>query len=255
VISFAGKVVLVTGSTRGIGAAAVRAFADLGASVVISSRKPDACEAVRAELAELGRDAIAVPAHVGRPDDCERLVRETIAHFGRLDVVIANAGMNPVTDRLDALTPETWSKVIDTNLGAAWRLARHALPEIARQGGGAMVMVSSIASFFAAQGAAAYGISKAGLNALTRQLAAEWGPQGVRVNAIAPGTTRTDMIRTLATEEGFLRKVEARTALRRLGEPEDIANAILFLASSWARNITGEILVADGGETMMRAVA
>jgi dehydrogenase/reductase SDR family member 4 len=247
-----GQVAIVTGSTRGIGLATVRLLAESGARVVVSSRKPEACEATCAELVAGGHAAIAVPAHVGRPEDCAALVAQTVAHYGRLDIVVANAAVNPVFDPLETLAPEAWSKVLDTNLGGPWHLARHALPEIAKAGGGAMVLVSSITSFMAAQGSAAYGISKAALNQMARQLAVEWGGRGVRVNVVAPGTTRTDMIRSLTAQPGWLDAVEARTPLERIGEPEDVAGAILFMASEAARHVTGQVLVVDGGETIRR---
>jgi dehydrogenase/reductase SDR family member 4 len=250
--SLDGKVAVVTGSTRGIGLATVRMLAEAGARVVVSSRKPEACEAVRAELVAVGHDAIAVAAHVGRPEECAALVEGTIRHYGRLDIMVANAAVNPVADPLETLAPEAWAKVLDTNIGGPWHLARAALPEIAKAGGGAMVMVSSISAFVAAEGSAAYGISKAALNQMVRQLALEWGGRGVRINAVAPGTTQTDMIRTLTAQPGWLDAVIARTPLARIGDAEDVAGAILFLASSAARHVTGQVLVVDGGETIRR---
>jgi len=247
-----GRVAIVTGSTRGIGLAAARLLAEQGARVIISSRKADACEAVRSDFAEAGHEAMAIPAHVGRPEECESLVARTIERYGRLDILVSNAAVNPVFDPLETLAPETWNKVLETNLTGPWRLAQYALPAIARTGGGSAVMVSSITSFMAAQGSAAYGISKAALNQMTRQLALEWGRRNVRVNAVAPGTARTDMIRSLTAMPGWLDAVIERTPLARIGEPEDVAEAILFLASDGSRHITGQVLVVDGGETIRR---
>lgn len=249
---FDGKVVAVLGGTRGIGAATVRLFAALGAKVAVASRKAEACEAMRAELIDAGHEAIAVAAHIGREEDCAALISATLERFGRLDAVIANAAVNPVFAPLAELDPTSWHKVIDTNLTGPWHLARHALPAIAESGGGAMVMVSSINALFGVKGAAAYGVSKAALNQMTRQLAVEWGERGVRVNAVAPGTTRTDMIRALTEQDGYEQTVKSRTPMGRLGEPEDVAAAIAFLAGPAARHITGQVLTVDGGETIRR---
>jgi NAD(P)-dependent dehydrogenase (short-subunit alcohol dehydrogenase family) len=250
--SLRGKVAIVTGSTRGIGLATVRLLARQGASVVVSSRKAEACDAVCAELAAGGATAIAIPAHAGREADCRRLVEQTQARFGRLDIVVANAAVNPVFESLSTLAEESWNKVLDTNLTGPWRLARFALPIIAQQGGGALLFVSSINARLGVPRSAAYGVSKAALEQLTRQLAIEWGGKNVRINAVAPGTTRTDMIRALTADPSFLAAVEARTPMKRIGEPEDVAAAIVFLVSDAARHVTGQVLTVDGGETILR---
>ena len=249
---FGGKVAIVTGSTAGIGLATAEVLARDGATVVISSRKPERCDAVRDAFVAKGHQAIAIPAHVGRDEDCERLIRATVDRLGRIDVIVANAGVNPVFDPLEDLSPEAWAKVIDTNLRAPWRLARAALPEIARQGGGAMVLLSSINAFLGVPGAGAYGVAKSGLNQLARQLAVEWGGRNVRVNAVAPGTILTNMIRALSERPGWLDAVRARTPLARIGQPEDVAETIAFLASDAARHVTGQVLTVDGGETIAR---
>jgi NAD(P)-dependent dehydrogenase (short-subunit alcohol dehydrogenase family) len=249
---FAGKVAIITGSTRGIGLAAARMLAARGAKVVISSRKPEACAAVAAEFAAAGHEVLGIPAHAGREDDVANLVDRAVAHFGRLDIVVANAGTNPVFDPLTDLPETSWARILETNLSGPWRLARHALPRIAAGGGGAMVLVSSVNAKFGMVGSGAYGISKAALEQMTRQLAVEWGERHVRINAVAPGTVRTDMVRALVERPGFVDGILRATPLHRFGEPEDVADAILFLAA--ARHVTGQVLTVDGGQTIARGV-
>lgn len=251
--SFDGKVVLITGATRGIGAAAAWAFARRGARIALSSRKADACAAMEQALRAEGHEAVAVPGHAARDEDVAALVAAALAAFGRIDVAVANAGVNPVFGPVTALGEDVWAKTIDTNLSGPWRLARHALPEIARGGGGAMVFVSSVNGAFGVPNSAAYGTSKAALNHLARQLAVEWGSKGIRINAVAPGTTRTDMVRALTAEPEWVEALLARTPMARIGEPEDVAAAIVFMASEGARHITGQLLTVDGGDTIQRS--
>lgn len=250
--SLAGKVAVVTGSTRGIGQAAALRLARQGAAVVVSSRKAEAVAATVAAMAAEGLAVAGVAAHAAREDDIRRVVDTALERFGRLDIAVANAGINPSFDRLTDLPEESWNRILDTNVTGPLRLARHALPHIARGGGGAMVMVSSINAHMAMVRSGAYGVSKAALEHLARQLAVEWGPQGVRVNAVSPGTVRTDMIRALMERPGYLDGVCETTPLGRIGEPEDIAAVIAFLASPAARHMTGQVLVVDGGQTMTR---
>jgi NAD(P)-dependent dehydrogenase (short-subunit alcohol dehydrogenase family) len=252
--SLAGRVAIVTGSTRGIGLAVARLIAECGGRVVISSRKPDACEWVRASLAERGHDVLAIPAHAARDEDVERLVTRTMEHFGRLDVVVANAATNPVFSALTDLPEDSWTRILATNLSGPLRLARYALPRIAASGGGAMIVVSSVNAQRGVPGGGAYGISKAALEQMTRQLAVEWGGRGVRVNAVAPGTVRTDMIQAIAARPGFLEAVTRATPLGRIAEADDIAAPIVFLACEAARHITGQVLTIDGGQTITRGI-
>lgn len=250
--SLAGKVAIVTGGTRGIGLATAECLARRGACVAILSRKADACEAVRRQFADEGLACIAVPGHAALDADIERLVEEAITAFGRIDIVVANAGINPVFDPLCQLADDSWTKVMDVNVGGPLRLARHALPHVARGGGGAMVCVSSVNARFAMTGSGVYGVSKAALEQMVRQLALEWGARGVRVNGVAPGTVGTDMIRALRERPGFMDKIAAATPLQRIGTPQDIASVIVFLASQEARHVAGQILVVDGGQTITR---
>jgi dehydrogenase/reductase SDR family protein 4 len=245
-----GKVAVITGSTRGIGRATALMMAQLGAKVTISSRKAAACAQVQAEFEAAGLQSIAVPCHVAETEGRERLVEAALKAFGRIDILVTNAGVNPTSEPLGTVSEEVWDKVFDVNLKAAWQLSRLALPEIAKQGGGAMVMLSSTASVSYSPGFGAYAVAKAGVNHLARQLAGEWGPSGIRVNSVAPGVTKTDMIRASLGDPEKLAQATERTAIRRIGEPEDIAATILFLCSDAGRQITGQTLVVDGGANL-----
>lgn len=245
-----GKVAVITGSTRGIGRATAEMMARMGARVTISSRKADACERVQAEFEQAGLESIAIPCHVGDAEGREHLVEATLKAFGRIDILVTNAGVNPTSQPLQTLTDETWDKVFDVNLKAAWQLSKLALPEIARQGGGAMVMLSSTASLGYAPGFGAYAVAKSGVNLLAQQLAGEWGPSGIRVNSVAPGVTKTDMIRASLGDPEKLAAAIEQTAIRRVGEPEDVAAAIHFLCCDAGRQITGQTLVVDGGANL-----
>ena len=249
----AGKVAIVTGSTRGIGRATAQAFADAGAKVTISSRKPEACEETCRVMREAGHEVLGVPAHVGKAEDIIRLVDATLAAFGRLDIVVCNAAVNPVFATLQDVTEDTWSKIMETNLTGVWRMAKAALPHIAAGGGGSMVLLSSIASLVGTFTEGPYAISKAAENHLAKQLAVQWGPRNIRVNVIAPGMTRTDMIRN--HNPAHVKHAVEHAPLRRMAEPEDIASIALFFASDAARHLTGQLLVADGGGTLLGGIA
>ncbi len=248
--SLANKVALITGSTRGIGLATTRLMAQAGAKVVISSRKAEACEKVRDQLVAEGLQATAIPCHIGSAEDRQRMVEETLKAHGRIDVLVLNAAINPVFAPLHETADDTWQKVMDTNLTGSLHLAKLVLPQMAANGGGSVVMVSSIASQLAVANSGVYAISKAAVNHLARQLAVEWGDKNIRVNVVSPGTTRTDMIRVLVSDQQLLDAAIAQTALKRLGEAEDVAATILFLASAAARHITGQVVVVDGGQTL-----
>ncbi|MFL5105052.1 MAG: SDR family NAD(P)-dependent oxidoreductase [Xanthobacteraceae bacterium] len=244
------KVAVITGSSRGIGRATAESMAALGAKVVISSRKAEACEAVAREIAEKGGEAAAIPCNISRKAEVEALVEKTNARFGRIDILVCNAAVNPVFGPLLHLTDEAFDKVIGANVKSNLWLCNLVIPGMAARGGGAVIVVSSIAGLRGTDMLGMYGISKAADFALVRNLAVEWGPRNVRVNAIAPGIVKTDFARALWENEELMKRRNAATPLRRIGSPEEIGSIAAFLASPAASFITGQVIVADGGVTI-----
>ncbi|OED38732.1 short-chain dehydrogenase [Chromatiales bacterium (ex Bugula neritina AB1)] len=244
------KVAIITGSTRGIGKAIARSYAQMGAKVVVSSRKADACEAVIEEFRSEGLEAIAIPCHVGRKDQLIRLVDETVSKWGRIDILVCNAATNPVYGPMHQISDEAFDTVINTNVRGVFQLCNLVCPGMADRGEGAVIVVSSIAAIRGDAVLGVYGISKVAETALVRNLAVEWGPQGVRANAIAPGLIKTDFARALWEDPARLGRVEQSTPLRRIGQPEEIAGVSLFLASKASSFVTGQTIVADGGMTI-----
>src|SRR5690606_5662360 len=225
------RVAIVTGSTRGIGRAIAEFYARAGAKVVISSRKQEACNEVAAELEAAGHEVLAVPCHVGRKEDLQTLVDRTMAKWGRIDILVCNAATNPTYGPLSELSDEAWDKIMETNVRGTFWLCNMVLPLMAQNGGGSVILLSSIAGLRASTNIGAYGVSKAAEAGLARNLAAEWGPKNIRVNAIAPGLVKTDFARALWEDPVRLERAQNATPLRRIGEPEDIAGVALFLAS------------------------
>ncbi|MBI3373212.1 MAG: SDR family oxidoreductase [Betaproteobacteria bacterium] len=246
-----GQIALITGSTKGIGKSIAWELARAGAKVAISSRKADACEAVLAEFRSEGLTAIARPCNVSHKDELRALVDFTLAEWGRIDIAVSNAAVNPYYGPLSGLSDEVFDKTMNANVKSNLWLANMVMPGMAERGGGSVIMVGSIAGLLANTVVGIYGISKAADHHLVRNLAAEWGPKNVRVNAIAPGLIRTDFARALWTDEKRRTEREAATPLRRLGEPADIGGIAVFLASKAAAFITGQTIVADGGVTIL----
>ncbi len=246
-----GKVALVTGSTRGIGKSIAEELARAGAKVAVSSRKAEACDAVRAEFEARGWPVIARPCNVSHKEDLQRLVDEVNAAWGGIDIAVANAAANPYYGPLAEMPDESFDKVFANNVKSVLWLAKLTLPAMAARGGGSFIVTGSIAGVLANTVIGAYGISKAASHHLVKNLAAEWGPKNVRVNAIAPGLIRTDFARAqfLVLPQRAAR-IEA-TPLRRLGEPRDIGGVAVFLASQAAAFVTGQTIVADGGVTIL----
>jgi NAD(P)-dependent dehydrogenase (short-subunit alcohol dehydrogenase family) len=245
-----GKVAIVTGSSRGIGRASAEAMARQGAKVVISSRKAQACEEVARDIRQHGGEASVIACNVSRKAEVEALVGGTLRTYGRIDILVCNAAVNPVYGPLGALTDEAFDKVMGTNVKSNLWLCNLAIPAMAERGGGAVVIVSSIAGLRGTGTLGAYGISKAADFALARNLAVEWGPRNVRVNCVAPGLVKTDFARSLWENPDLVARRTAATPLRRIGEPEEIGPIVAFLASPAARFITGQVIVADGGVTI-----
>ena len=242
-----GKVAVVTGSTKGIGRAIAEAMAEAGARVVISSRKQESCDAVAAEIHAKGHEAIAVACHIGRKEDLERLIAAAREQWGRIDVLVCNAAVNPYYGPMRGVSDDAFAKVMDTNVRSNLWLCNMVIPEMAARRDGAVIIVSSIAGFKGTDKLGIYAISKAADMQLARNLAVEWGPGNVRVNCIAPAIVRTDFARALWENPEILKAAEATYALRRIGEPEDIAGAAVFLASRAGNWITGQTIVVDGG--------
>lgn len=246
-----GKVALVTGSTRGIGKSIAEELARAGCKVVVSSRKADACEAVRAEFEKQGFQVLAKPCNVSRREELQALYDATVAKWGRVDIAIANAAVNPYYGPLASLPDEAFDKVFLNNVKSVLWLANITIPAMAERGGGSFITVGSIGGIKANTVIGAYGMSKAADHHLVRNLAAEWGPRNVRVNAIAPGLIKTDFAKALWEDEKRRREREESTPLRRLGVPRDIGGIAVFLASEAAAFVTGQVIVADGGVTVV----
>jgi NAD(P)-dependent dehydrogenase (short-subunit alcohol dehydrogenase family) len=244
------QVAIVTGSSRGIGRAIAETMARLGAKVVISSRKADACAAVAQAIGGEGGTAVAIPCNISRKDEVAALVAQTQKTFGRIDILVCNAAVNPVYGPLANLPDEAFDKIMGANVKSNLWLCNLAIPGMAEGGGGAVVIVSSIAGMRGTGVLGAYGISKAADFALARNLAVEWGPKNVRVNCIAPGLIKTDFARALWEDAANLAARTAQTPLRRIGRADEIGPIAAFLAAPAASFITGQIIVADGGVTI-----
>ncbi|MFT4100569.1 MAG: glucose 1-dehydrogenase [Burkholderiaceae bacterium] len=240
-----GKVALVTGGSRGMGRAMTLAFAAHGADVIIASRKLDACEQVAAEVRAMGRQALAVSAHVGRWDDCDALVHHAYSHFGKVDVLVNNAGMSPLYQKLSDVTEAMFDKVIGVNLKGPYRLSALIGERMAEGDGGSIINISSVAAANPAPNAEPYGAAKAGLNNLSRSFAFAFGPK-VRVNSIMAGPFLTDISKAWDMEK-FKQRAETSIALRRGGEAEEIVGAALYFASAASSYTTGAVLRVDGG--------
>lgn len=244
-LDMTGKVALITGGTRGLGYAMAHGFADHGADVIVASRKADACERVAAEITAKGVRGLGVPCHVAYWDQVTALAETAYTEFGKVDVLINNAGLSPLYPSLTEVTEELFDKVVGINLKGPYRLSALVAERMAAGEGGSIINISSTAAEQPSPEAEPYGAAKAGLNSLTRSLAFSYGPN-VRVNCIEAGPFLTDISKAWDLP-AFEQRAKASMALQRGGQPEEIVGAALYLASDAASFTTGAVLRVDGG--------
>lgn len=241
----AGKVAIVTGASRGIGATIAATLAEAGVSVVLASRKPERLEQVAAHIRADGYAAVAMVCHAGRRDEVQRLVAATVAHFGHIDIVVNNAATNVHRGSILDTDEAMWDKMLQVNLKGYFWLAQAAIPHFRTQSYGKLINIASIGGLTPGPYAGLYSVTKAGVISLTQALAQEVGHQNIQVNAIAPGLTQTEFSQPLWQDERIRQTIFARSG--RYGTPQDVANAALFLASPASDYINGTVLVVDGG--------
>lgn len=242
-----GQVVVVTGASRGIGRAIAERMAQQGARVVVSSRKIDACQEVVDGIVARGGEAFAQACNIGRKPELQALVDATLARWGRIDTLVCNAAVNPYFGPAIEMPDEAFDKIMASNVRSNLWLANMVMPGMAERGGGSVVIISSIGGLRGSPVLGAYAISKAADMQLARNIAVEWGPRNVRANCIAPGLVRTDFARALWENPEIYRKRTRDTPLQRIGEPDEIAGAAVFLASRGGSFMTGQTIVIDGG--------
>jgi NAD(P)-dependent dehydrogenase (short-subunit alcohol dehydrogenase family) len=245
-----GRTALITGSSRGIGRAIAERMAEAGARVVVSSRKLDACEEVVGVIRKAGGEATAIACNISNKDELATLVTRTREVYGKIDILVCNAAVNPHFGPTQEIPDSAFQKVLDCNIRSNHWLCQFVIPEMAERSEGAVLIVSSIGGLKGSMSLGTYGLSKAADMALARNLAVEWGPRNVRVNCIAPGIVRTDFAKALWENPEIYQQAVTRYPLRRIGEPDEIAGTAIFLASKAGSFITGQTIVVDGGATV-----
>ncbi|MDE0980523.1 MAG: glucose 1-dehydrogenase [Gammaproteobacteria bacterium] len=248
--SLEGKVAVITGSTKGIGLAIANRMAEQGAKVVISSRNQDACDEAATAIREKGFEAIAIACNINYKEQLAELVTKTEEQLGKVNVLVCNAALNPYFGPSQDIPDAAFDKVMHANIGSVHRLCQRVLPGMAETGGGAVIIVSSIGGLKGTDALGAYAISKAADMQIARNLAVEWGPKNIRVNCIAPGLIKTDFAKALWENPEIYEATVSKYPLRRIGEPDEIAGAAVFLASNAGSFTTGQTIVIDGGGTI-----
>ncbi len=249
-----GKVTIITGASSGIGYAAARLFAREGARLVVTGRQQAALDQLRADIRQADGHAVALAGDIRDEAHASKLVETAIEHFGGLDIAFNNAGITGKVNPLPALSLADWNEVVESNLTSGFLGAKYQLPAMAKRGGGSIIFTSSfVGSTVGFPGMSAYAAAKAGLVGMVQAIAAEFGPQGIRANALLPGGTDTPMGRAVSNTPEALAFVANLHALKRLAQPEEIARAALFLASDAASFVTGTALRVDGGVSINRS--
>ena len=249
-----GKVALITGASKGMGEAMAQGLAEHGAKVVISSRKLDQCEVAAAVINERcgPGSATAIACNIGYKEQLQNLVDETHKQLGPIDILICNAGVNPFFGSMSDIPDSAFDKIMNSNVRSNHWLCQMVGPDMIEKGDGSIMITSSTGAFAGSEGLGTYNISKLADIALVRNLALEWGPKGVRVNAICPGLIRTEFARALWDNEEAAKRISEQTPLRRFGESEDFKGIAVFLASAASAYVTGQAMTVCGGTHMYR---
>lgn len=245
-----GKIALVTGSTKGIGKAIASRMAEQGAQVVVSSRNQELCDEVAGEINAAGGRAIGIACNINYKEQLENLVKQTEIQLGSIDILVCNAAINPYFGPSQEISDSAFDKVMHANIGSVHKLCQLVIPSMAGNGGGSVIIVSSIGGLKGSDALGAYAISKAADMQIARNLAVEWGPKNVRINCIAPGLVRTDFARALWENPEIYAATVSKYPLRRIGEPDEIAGTAVLLASNAGSFTTGQTIVIDGGGTI-----
>ena len=245
--SLENKVAIITGSSKGIGKAIAKGLAQRGAQVVISSRSQEACDAVANEFTKEGLGAVGIACHIGKEDQRINLVNTTIDAFGRIDVLVNNAAINPVYSPIEEVTPAIFDKIMDVNVKAPWSLSNLVLPHFKNIKNGSIINIASVEALTPGFGLGIYSTSKAAILMLTKNQAKEWGQYGVKANAICPGLIKTKFSAALWTNEKMLNKLEKSIPSGRMGMPEEMVGLACLLASDAGNYMTGGVYTADGG--------
>jgi len=245
--NLSGKVAIVTGSSKGIGKAIAKGLAENGAQVIVSSRNQEVCDKVVAEFESVGLKAIGIACHIGKEEQRKQLVTKTIELFGRIDILVNNAAINPVFGPIEEVDPAIFDKIIDVNVKAPWQLSNLVLPHLQKNKNGSIINIASVEALTPGFGLGLYSTSKAAILMLTKNQAKEWGRYGVRANVICPGLIKTKFSSALWRNEKILQKIEKTIPSGRMGSPEEMVGLACLLASDAGLYMTGGVYTADGG--------